>query len=51
MAAVQRTVRLGHAARSAAKVKVRQPLRRAVIVANEAERVAIERSPTWSRPS
>jgi isoleucyl-tRNA synthetase len=42
MAAVQRTVRLGHAARSAGKVKVRQPLRRAVIVANEAERVAIE---------
>jgi isoleucyl-tRNA synthetase len=42
MAAVQRTVRLGHAARSAAKVKVRQPLRRAVIVANEGERAAIE---------
>jgi isoleucyl-tRNA synthetase len=42
MAAVQRTVRLGHAARSAAKVKVRQPLRRAVIVANEDERAAIE---------
>ncbi|HVX32371.1 MAG TPA: DUF5915 domain-containing protein, partial [Solirubrobacterales bacterium] len=42
MAAVQRTVRLGHAARSAGKVKVRQPLRRAVIVANEEERAAIE---------
>jgi isoleucyl-tRNA synthetase len=42
MAAVQRTVRLGHAARSAGKVKVRQPLRRAVIVANEDERAAIE---------
>ena len=42
MAAVQRTVRLGHAARSAAKVKVRQPLRRAVVVANEAERASIE---------
>jgi isoleucyl-tRNA synthetase len=42
MAAVQRTVRLGHAARSAGKVKVRQPLRRAVIVANEDERKAIE---------
>jgi isoleucyl-tRNA synthetase len=42
MTAVQRTVRLGHAARSAAKVKVRQPLRRAVVVANEAERAAIE---------
>jgi isoleucyl-tRNA synthetase len=42
MAAVQRTVRLGHAARSAAKMKVRQPLRRAVVVASEAERAAIE---------
>ena len=42
MAAVQRTVRLGHAARSAGKVKVRQPLRRAVIVANEDERAQVE---------
>jgi isoleucyl-tRNA synthetase len=42
MAAAQRTVRLGHAARSAAKVKVRQPLRRAVVVASEAERASIE---------
>ncbi len=42
MAAAQRTVRLGHAARSAAKMKVRQPLRRAVVVANESERAAIE---------
>jgi isoleucyl-tRNA synthetase len=42
MAAVARTVRLGHAARSAGKVKVRQPLRRAVIVANEDERASIE---------
>jgi isoleucyl-tRNA synthetase len=42
MTAVRRTVRLGHAARGAAKVKVRQPLRRAVIVANEDEREAIE---------
>src|SRR6201747_2403342 len=42
MAAAQRTVRLGHAARSAAKMKVRQPLRRAVVVANEGERAAIE---------
>jgi isoleucyl-tRNA synthetase len=42
MAAVQRTVRLGHAARSAGKVKVRQPLRRAVVVANEAERAGID---------
>jgi isoleucyl-tRNA synthetase len=42
MTAVRRTVRLGHAARAAAKAKVRQPLRRAVIVANEAERAGIE---------
>ena len=42
MAAVRRTVRLGHAARAAAKAKVRQPLRRAVVVANEDERAAIE---------
>jgi isoleucyl-tRNA synthetase len=42
MAAVRRTVRLGLAARSSAKVKLRQPLRRAVIVATEAERVGIE---------
>ena len=42
MAAVARTVRLGHAARSAGKVKVRQPLRRAVIVASEDERASIE---------
>jgi isoleucyl-tRNA synthetase len=42
MAAVQRTVRLGHAARSAGKVKVRQPLRRAVIVASDDERASIE---------
>ncbi len=42
MAAAQRTVRLGHAARSAAKMKVRQPLRRAVVVANDAERASIE---------
>jgi isoleucyl-tRNA synthetase len=42
MAAVRLTVELGRAARAQAKVKVRQPLRRAVIVANEAERAAIE---------
>jgi len=42
MAAVRRTVELGRAARAQAKVKVRQPLRRAVIVANDAERAAIE---------
>jgi isoleucyl-tRNA synthetase len=42
MEAVRRTVELGRAARAQAKVKVRQPLRRAVIVATEAERAAIE---------
>jgi isoleucyl-tRNA synthetase len=41
MEAVRLTVELGRAARAGAKVKVRQPLRRAVIVANEAERKAI----------
>jgi isoleucyl-tRNA synthetase len=42
MEAVRRTVELGRAARAQAKAKVRQPLRRAVIVANEDERAAIE---------
>ena len=42
MEAVRLTVELGRAARGQAKAKVRQPLRRAVIVANEAERAAIE---------
>jgi isoleucyl-tRNA synthetase len=42
MRAVRRTVELGRAARAQAKAKVRQPLRRAVIVANEGERAAIE---------
>jgi isoleucyl-tRNA synthetase len=42
MAAVRLTVELGRAARARAKAKVRQPLRRAVIVANDAERAAIE---------
>jgi isoleucyl-tRNA synthetase len=42
MEAVRLTVELGRAARAQAKVKVRQPLRRAVIVANETERAAIE---------
>jgi isoleucyl-tRNA synthetase len=41
MEAVRLTVELGRAARAQAKVKVRQPLRRAVIVASEAEREAI----------
>ncbi|HZO07546.1 MAG TPA: DUF5915 domain-containing protein, partial [Solirubrobacterales bacterium] len=42
MVAVRLTVELGRAARAQAKAKVRQPLRRAVIVANDAERAAIE---------
>ncbi|HET7120687.1 MAG TPA: isoleucine--tRNA ligase [Solirubrobacterales bacterium] len=42
MGAVRLTVELGRAARAQAKAKVRQPLRRAVIVANDAERSAIE---------
>jgi isoleucyl-tRNA synthetase len=42
MEAVRLTVELGRAARAQAKAKVRQPLRRAVIVANEDERAAIE---------
>src|SRR4051794_27903121 len=41
MEAVRLTIELGRAARARAKAKVRQPLRRAVIVANEAEREAI----------
>ena len=43
MAVARRTVELGRAARSQAKVKVRQPLREAVVVADERERPAIER--------
>jgi isoleucyl-tRNA synthetase len=42
MEAVRLTVELGRAARAQAKAKVRQPLRKAVIVANEVERAAIE---------
>ncbi len=42
MEAVRLTVELGRAARAQAKAKVRQPLRRAVIVANDGERKAIE---------
>jgi isoleucyl-tRNA synthetase len=41
MGAVRRTVELGRAARAGAKLKVRQPLRRAVVVASDAEREAI----------
>jgi isoleucyl-tRNA synthetase len=44
MKAVRLTVELGRTARAQAKAKVRQPLRKAVIVANEAERAAIEAS-------
>jgi isoleucyl-tRNA synthetase len=43
MEAVRLTVELGRAARAQAKAKMRQPLRRAVIVANDAEREAISR--------
>jgi isoleucyl-tRNA synthetase len=43
MAVARDAVRLGHAARGAAKVKVRQPLREAVVVAPGRERDAIER--------
>ncbi len=43
MATVRETVRLGLAARSQAAVKVRQPLREAIIVADGRERAAIER--------
>jgi isoleucyl-tRNA synthetase len=43
MAIVRETVRLGLAARAAAKIKIRQPLRAAVIVASGRERDAIER--------
>jgi isoleucyl-tRNA synthetase len=41
MTAVRRTVELGRAARARARVKVRQPLPRAVVVARDAEREAI----------
>ncbi|MDP9188457.1 MAG: isoleucine--tRNA ligase, partial [Actinomycetota bacterium] len=43
MAAVRRTVELGRAARAHSKVKVRQPLSKAVVVATADERPAIER--------
>ncbi|HEY8638065.1 MAG TPA: isoleucine--tRNA ligase [Solirubrobacteraceae bacterium] len=43
MAVARETVRLGLAARKQAKVKVRQPLRAAVVVAEGRERAAIER--------
>jgi isoleucyl-tRNA synthetase len=43
MGVARRTVELGRAARSQAKVKGRQPLREAAVVADERERAAIER--------
>jgi isoleucyl-tRNA synthetase len=43
MEAVRRTIELGRAARAQAKVKLRQPLRKAVVVASDAERATIER--------
>ncbi|HEY2656765.1 MAG TPA: isoleucine--tRNA ligase [Solirubrobacteraceae bacterium] len=43
MAIARETVRLGQAARSQARVKLRQPLHAAVVVAAGAERLAIER--------
>ena len=43
MAVARETVRLGLAARAQAQIKIRQPLRAAVIVATGAERAAIER--------
>jgi isoleucyl-tRNA synthetase len=49
MAVVRQAVRLGLAARAQATVKVRQPLRAAVIVATGAEREAIERFPDLIR--
>jgi isoleucyl-tRNA synthetase len=39
--AVRRTIELGRAARGDSRIKIRQPLRRAVVVATEAEREAI----------
>ncbi len=42
MAIVRQTVQMGHAARAQTKLKVRQPLRSAIIVATGEERAAIE---------
>src|SRR4051812_20936715 len=49
MATVRETVRLGLAARGQAKLKVRQPLRAAVVVAAGGERDAIERLSALAR--
>ncbi|MEA2299177.1 MAG: isoleucyl-tRNA synthetase [Solirubrobacteraceae bacterium] len=43
MATARETVRLGRAARAQAKVRTRQPLREAIVVASSREREAIER--------
>ncbi|MDX6484545.1 MAG: isoleucyl-tRNA synthetase, partial [Gaiellaceae bacterium] len=43
MATARETVRLGRAARAQAKVRTRQPLREAIVVASDRERQAIER--------
>ena len=43
MASARETVRLGLAARAQAKIKIRQPLHEAVVVADGRERAAIER--------
>ena len=51
MAVARETVRLGLAARAQAKLKVRQPLRAAVVVATGREREAIERLRSWSATS
>ena len=47
MATARETVRLGWARAAQAKIKVRQPLREAVIVADGRERAAIERLAEW----
>ncbi|HEY1456878.1 MAG TPA: isoleucine--tRNA ligase [Solirubrobacteraceae bacterium] len=43
MAIARETVRLGLGARAQAKIKVRQPLREAIVVADGSERAAVER--------
>ena len=47
MAVARETVRLGLAARGQAKIKVRQPLREAVVVADR--RASARRSSGWPR--
>jgi isoleucyl-tRNA synthetase len=42
MATVRQTVQMGHAARAQTRLKVRQPLRSAIVVASGEERTAIE---------